>query len=194
MPGCPVGGGLRPRAASTRLDWQNGIPLCPDSAWMDTPGTTGIAVAEGNDRDQEFPKRLRSWRHRKRLTQQKLAEALGYDVTYIAKLKGGTRPPSRAFLARWSSCPSRPRRCWHRPRWATSPVHRSPAARHADRPGGRYRRPRDVAPRAGPVRDARRPAGHRRGTAAGDGRGAAARQSLRGRGVVGAVPRRHRPR
>jgi predicted ATPase len=36
------------------------------------------------------------------MTQQKLGEALGYDGNYVAKIEGGTRPPSRAFLARLS--------------------------------------------------------------------------------------------
>ncbi|HEX2041583.1 MAG TPA: helix-turn-helix domain-containing protein [Acidimicrobiales bacterium] len=43
---------------------------------------------------------MQAWRHDHRLTQRQLGEALGYDVTYIAKIEGGARPPSRAFLAR----------------------------------------------------------------------------------------------
>lgn len=43
---------------------------------------------------------LRAWRHRNRLTQLELAEALGYDVTYIAKIESGARRVSRQFLAR----------------------------------------------------------------------------------------------
>lgn len=59
-------------------------------------------MAEGIDEAPEFRRQLRSWRTRNSLTQQQVAEELGYDVTYIAKLEGGTRPPTRAFLARWS--------------------------------------------------------------------------------------------
>lgn len=50
----------------------------------------------------DFGQRLQSWRYKNRLTQEQLAQALGYDVTYIAKIEGGTRPASRAFLARLS--------------------------------------------------------------------------------------------
>lgn len=43
---------------------------------------------------------LKAWRHTRRMTQLELAEALGYDVTYIVKIEGGTRRPSRQFLTR----------------------------------------------------------------------------------------------
>ena len=41
-----------------------------------------------------------AWRHRNQLSQAQLAEALGYDRSYLAKVERGTRPPTRAFLAR----------------------------------------------------------------------------------------------
>ena len=53
-------------------------------------------------RGSGFGGRLQAWRHEHRLTQRQLADALGYDVTYIAKIEGGARPPTRAFLARLS--------------------------------------------------------------------------------------------
>ncbi|MCA1674036.1 MAG: helix-turn-helix domain-containing protein, partial [Actinobacteria bacterium] len=53
-----------------------------------------------NGHGEGFGRRLQAWRHDHRLTQRQLADALGYDVTYIAKIEGGARPPTRAFLAR----------------------------------------------------------------------------------------------
>lgn len=47
-----------------------------------------------------FGERVRKWRHDNRWTQQRLAEALGYDVSYIAKIEQGRRRPSRQFVAR----------------------------------------------------------------------------------------------
>jgi predicted ATPase len=49
---------------------------------------------------REFGRRLQRWRRRNRLTQGQLADALGYDENYVAKIEGGFRPPSRAFLSR----------------------------------------------------------------------------------------------
>jgi predicted ATPase/tetratricopeptide (TPR) repeat protein len=54
----------------------------------------------GSDKDKSFGARLQWWRQARRITQQQLAEQLGYDVTYVTKIEGGTRPPSRAFLSR----------------------------------------------------------------------------------------------
>jgi DNA-binding XRE family transcriptional regulator len=58
----------------------------------------GTAMASGYGAG--FGRRLQAWRHQNRLTQRQLADVLGYDVTYIAKIEGGARPPTRAFLAR----------------------------------------------------------------------------------------------
>jgi predicted ATPase/DNA-binding XRE family transcriptional regulator len=43
---------------------------------------------------------LRAWRHTNRWSQERLAEALGYDVSYVAKIEQGRRAPSRQFVAR----------------------------------------------------------------------------------------------
>ena len=43
---------------------------------------------------------IRQWRHNHRWTQEQLAEALGYEVSYIAKIERGRRRPSRQFIAR----------------------------------------------------------------------------------------------
>jgi transcriptional regulator with XRE-family HTH domain len=53
-------------------------------------------------REEGYGSRLRRWRDESRLTQDKLGEQLGYDVSYIRKIEGGTRPPTRAFLSRIS--------------------------------------------------------------------------------------------
>ena len=45
---------------------------------------------------------IREWRHDNRWTQERLAEALAYDVSYIAKIERGRRQPSRQFIARLS--------------------------------------------------------------------------------------------
>ena len=47
-----------------------------------------------------FGERVRGWRYDNRWTQQRLAEALGYDVSYVAKIEQGRRRPSRQFVAR----------------------------------------------------------------------------------------------
>ncbi len=59
-------------------------------------------------REREFGVWLRSWRHDRRLTQKDLADTLGYDVTYLVKIEGGARPPSRQFLARLSQVAGQP--------------------------------------------------------------------------------------
>ena len=43
---------------------------------------------------------IRDWRHHNRWTQERLAEALAYDVSYIAKIERGRRQPSQQFIAR----------------------------------------------------------------------------------------------
>jgi predicted ATPase len=48
----------------------------------------------------EFGRWLKSWRHGRRMTQRQLAAELGYDVTYVVKLEGGTRRPTAPLLAR----------------------------------------------------------------------------------------------
>lgn len=58
-------------------------------------------TSEGNA-GADYGTRLRRWRNEHRLTQEQLAEKLGYDVSYIRKLEAGTRPPTRPLLARMS--------------------------------------------------------------------------------------------
>lgn len=60
----------------------------------------GEAMASAVKGGFELRHWLKGWRQEHRMSQAALAEALGYDVTYIAKIEGGTRPPSRQFLAR----------------------------------------------------------------------------------------------
>jgi transcriptional regulator with XRE-family HTH domain len=43
---------------------------------------------------------IRQWRHARRWTQEHLAEALGYEVSYVAKIERGQRRASRQFVAR----------------------------------------------------------------------------------------------
>ena len=61
-----------------------------------------MATDDSSGQESDFGGWLRVWRHRNRLTQALVADRLGYDVTYIAKIEGGARPPSRAFMARLS--------------------------------------------------------------------------------------------
>ena len=43
---------------------------------------------------------IRQWRHNHRWTQEHLAEELGYEVSYVAKIERGRRRPSAQFVAR----------------------------------------------------------------------------------------------
>ncbi len=43
---------------------------------------------------------VRHWRHDNRWSQERLAEALAYEVSYVAKIERGRRRPTRQFLAR----------------------------------------------------------------------------------------------
>lgn len=56
--------------------------------------------APGDSKPADFGQWLKAWRHTNRVSQRELAEALGYDVTYVAKIEGGVRPPTRQFFAR----------------------------------------------------------------------------------------------
>ncbi len=58
--------------------------------------------------ERDFGGWLRSWRHERRLTQKDLAAELGYDVTYLVKIEGGARPPTRQFLTRLSHIAGQP--------------------------------------------------------------------------------------
>jgi len=55
-----------------------------------------MPVATGDD----FAHWVRCWRHANRWTQERLAEALGYEVSYVAKIERGQRRVSRQFVAR----------------------------------------------------------------------------------------------
>jgi transcriptional regulator with XRE-family HTH domain len=61
-----------------------------------------MSAPEGHQGGDDFRTRLQSWRHQRRLTQEQLGDQLGYEVSYIRKIEGGSRPPSRAFMARLS--------------------------------------------------------------------------------------------
>lgn len=52
---------------------------------------------------------LREWRHTNRWTQERLAEALGYEVSYVAKIERGRRRPTEQFVARLSEVAAMPR-------------------------------------------------------------------------------------
>lgn|GEM_PF-4295796 len=52
---------------------------------------------------------IRDWRHANRWTQERLAEALGYEVSYVAKVERGVRPPSRQLVARLADVVDLPR-------------------------------------------------------------------------------------
>lgn len=51
---------------------------------------------------------LRQWRHTNRWTQERLAEALGYEVSYVAKIERGRRRPTQQFIARLADVASMP--------------------------------------------------------------------------------------
>jgi len=52
---------------------------------------------------------VREWRHTNRWTQERLAEALGYDVSYVAKIERGSRRPTSQFLARLATVAATPK-------------------------------------------------------------------------------------
>jgi predicted ATPase/transcriptional regulator with XRE-family HTH domain len=52
---------------------------------------------------------LRQWRHTNRWTQERLAEALGYEVSYIAKIERGRRRPTEQFVTRLADVAAIPR-------------------------------------------------------------------------------------
>ena len=56
----------------------------------------------------DFGRELKAWRHTMRMTQRELADELGYDVTYVVKIEGGRRPPTRQFMARLAQMPGEP--------------------------------------------------------------------------------------
>ena len=59
-----------------------------------------LADDDSAEESRRFGDRVQEWRHDSRWTQQRLAEALGYDVSYVAKIEQGRRRPSRQFVAR----------------------------------------------------------------------------------------------
>ncbi|MDQ4097199.1 MAG: tetratricopeptide repeat protein [Actinomycetota bacterium] len=52
---------------------------------------------------------VREWRHANRWTQEDLAEALGYDVSYVAKIERGRRRPTPQFVARVAEVTATPK-------------------------------------------------------------------------------------
>jgi predicted ATPase/DNA-binding transcriptional regulator YiaG len=52
---------------------------------------------------------LRQWRHTNRWTQERLAEALGYEVSYVAKIERGRRRPTEQFVSRLAEVTATPR-------------------------------------------------------------------------------------
>ena len=56
-----------------------------------------------------LPEWLRQWRHANRWTQERLAEALGYEVSYVAKIERGRRPPTQQFVARLAHVAAMPK-------------------------------------------------------------------------------------
>lgn len=60
------------------------------------------AIGEG------LPRWLREWRHSNRWTQERLAEALGYEVSYVAKIERGRRRPTEQFVARLADVAAMP--------------------------------------------------------------------------------------
>jgi predicted ATPase len=56
-----------------------------------------------------LPAWLREWRHSNRWTQERLAEALGYEVSYVAKIERGRRRPTEQFVARLADVAAMPK-------------------------------------------------------------------------------------
>lgn len=56
-----------------------------------------------------LPTWLRQWRHTNRWTQERLAEALGYEVSYVAKIERGRRRPTEQFVARLADVAALPK-------------------------------------------------------------------------------------
>ncbi len=52
---------------------------------------------------------VREWRHTHRWTQERLAEALGYDVSYVAKIERGSRRPTAQFMTRLAAVAATPK-------------------------------------------------------------------------------------
>jgi transcriptional regulator with XRE-family HTH domain len=48
----------------------------------------------------EYGRLLREFRERRRMTQGRLAQAAGYDATYVSRLESGQREPSREAVER----------------------------------------------------------------------------------------------
>ena len=66
-------------------------------------GLAGVASGDG------LGQWVRQWRHANRWTQEGLAEALGYDVSYVAKIERGSRRPTSQFLNRLATVAAVPR-------------------------------------------------------------------------------------
>lgn len=85
--------------------------------------TRATAVLEGTKPDKSqlrgepvstatvegLPTWLREWRHTNRWTQERLAEALGYEVSYVAKIERGRRRPTEQFVARLADVAAMPK-------------------------------------------------------------------------------------
>lgn len=63
----------------------------------------GTATVDG------LPMWLREWRHTNRWTQERLAEALGYEVSYVAKIERGRRRPTEQFVVRLADVAAMPK-------------------------------------------------------------------------------------
>jgi predicted ATPase/Tfp pilus assembly protein PilF len=81
---------------------------------------------------------VRQWRHAHRQTQEGLAEALGYDVSYVAKIERGRRRPTAQFVARLA---------------AVTGTSKEEILRMARRPSARTRLPVPPAPLLGRARE-----------------------------------------
>ncbi len=69
-----------------------------------TPERTSVPV-DGDGLGQW----VRDWRHANRWTQERLAEALGYDVSYVTKIERGNRRPTSQFLNRLATVAATPK-------------------------------------------------------------------------------------